>query len=119
MFMLVLILNNPERVNDVLDAWEEAGVGGATILHSTGLGRIRRYQGFRDDLPLIPSLNDFVDHEEQFSRTIFTVCKDEPLADKLVEVTQKILGDLDEPDTGIMVVLPVIKAYGVVKRDYK
>ena len=41
MHMILLVLNNPGLMDDILNAWEEAGVGGITILPSTGMARIR------------------------------------------------------------------------------
>jgi hypothetical protein len=55
-FQIVFVLDNPDQCRDILDAWENAGIRGVTILESSGLGRVRR-AGIRDDLPLIQRLN--------------------------------------------------------------
>ena len=96
-------------------AWEETGVQGATVLFSTGLGRIRQLDGWRDDMPLIPSLSDFYEVPENMNRTIFTVVKDEAQVDAVVAATQKIVGNLDEGGTGMLLVLPLTRAYGAKK----
>ena len=54
-YLVVFVLDDPDRCQDVLDAWEGAGVKGITILESTGIGRVRQ-AGIRDDIPLMPSL---------------------------------------------------------------
>jgi len=118
MLMVMLILHDPDKLQDVLDAWEEIGVSGATILHSTGLGRTRTNPGIWDDLPLMPGLRDFFEHEEYFSRTIFTIVPDEAMAEKVVDATCQVTGDLTQPDTGLLAVLPLVKVYGLVKREY-
>lgn len=41
MYLVLLVLNNPDRLEELLIAWEENGVQGATVLFSTGWGRIR------------------------------------------------------------------------------
>lgn len=115
MYLVMFVLDDPEKVHDLLNAWEEAGVHGATVLHSTGLGRIRRQTGYRDDMPLIPSLESLMEHEESFSRTIFTVVQSDEMVDRVVEATQALIGDLSQPNTGFLVVLPVAKAYGLNK----
>ncbi len=114
-FQILCVLNDPEKEEDLLDAWEEAGVGGVTILHSTGLGRMRGLS-LRDDLPLMPSLGSLFQHEEYLNRTLFTIVDGEDLVDKVVEATQKITGDLSLPHTGLLVVLPVARAYGLKKK---
>jgi nitrogen regulatory protein PII len=116
MYMILFVLDDYEKLNDLLDAWEEAGVLGVTILHSSGLGRVRQ-AGLRDDLPLMPSLEDLFDHEEFFSRTIFSVVQGEETIDRVVKATEKVVGSLMEPNAGLMVVLPVAKIYGLRRHE--
>jgi len=116
MYLILLVLNDPDQLEDVLIAWEENGVQGATVLFSTGLGRIRQMDAWRDDMPLIPSLRDFYELPENMNRTIFTVVKDEMRVDALVSATETVVGDLDEGKTGLLLVLPVSRAYGMNKK---
>jgi nitrogen regulatory protein PII len=111
--MIMLILNDPEQCQDVLNAWDTAGASGITILRSTGLGRIRRKMGLNEDLPLMPSLEDFFQQEENLHRTLITIVRERPMVDAIIEATQAILGDLNQPHTGILVILPVLEAYGL------
>jgi nitrogen regulatory protein PII len=112
--MVVLIVDDIEQCPDILDAWEEAGVLGVTILTSTGLGRIRR-ASLRDDLPIMPNLHDLFLKEEVQHRTLFSVVETQEMVDKLVAVARQIIGDLDDPHTGFMFVLPVSQVYGFGK----
>ncbi len=113
MFMIMFILNDPDRCQDVLDAWEAVGASGVTILRSTGLGRIRAKMGLIDDVPLMPSLEDFFQTDENLNRTLVAIVREKPLVDRVVQATQSVLGDLNQPNTGILVVLPVLEAYGL------
>ena len=56
-YLVVLILDNPDSCRDVLEAWEDSGVRGSTILESTGVNRVKR-AGLRDDIPLMPRMLD-------------------------------------------------------------
>lgn len=116
MFMILLILNDPDRCEEVLDAWEAAGAPGITILPSTGLGHIRTRMGLPEDLPLMPSLEDFFQSEESTHRTLITIVSERAVVDGIIQATQSVLGDLSLPHTGILVVLPVLEAYGLVRR---
>jgi nitrogen regulatory protein PII len=116
MYLILLVLNDPDRLEELLIAWEENGVQGATVLFSTGLGRIRELGTWRDDMPLIPSLKDFYELPENLNRTIFTTVKDETQVDGIVAATKKVVGELDEQGTGLLLVLPVARAYGANKR---
>ena len=118
MYMIYFVLHEPNRLKDILEAWEKAGVGGITVLLSTGLKRLRADDVLREDLPLIPSLEDLIQQEERTNRTLFTVVKDDEMVEKVVQATQSITGDLNNPNTGILTVLPVVKAYGLDRKSF-
>jgi hypothetical protein len=64
-------------------------------------------------MPLFPGLDDFYEHEEYFSRTLFAVLPDSIQPEQVLEATQRVIGDLSQPDRGLMVVLPLAKVYGL------
>ncbi|MBN2548336.1 MAG: hypothetical protein JXB15_04195 [Anaerolineales bacterium] len=111
-YLVVLIVDNPDDCRPILDAWEEIGVSGVTILESTGLGRLRRI-GLRDDLPLIPSLEDIFSTDEVPHRTMLSVVNDQEMVDKMIMIVKDVIGNLDDPDTGFLFVVPVIQAMGL------
>jgi nitrogen regulatory protein PII len=115
-FMVVLIVDNNDACPAVLNAWEASGVTGATILASTGLGRIKN-ASLRDDFPLIPSIHDLFIREEDNHRTLFSVVNSQKMVDKLINATQEILGDLNNPHTGFLFVLPVSQVIGWSRRE--
>ena len=117
MYMVLLIIDDPGKCRAVLDAWSQAGAPGATILPSTGFDRLRKQAGLSGDLPLLPSLADFLEKEEDRHNTIFSIIRGHELVERLVKASQDILGDLNEPGTGILVVLPVLEAYGLDRRS--
>ncbi|HEY3477045.1 MAG TPA: hypothetical protein VGK56_20680 [Anaerolineales bacterium] len=117
MYLILLVINNPDQLEDLLIAWEEAGVPSATVLFSTGMGRIRKLGGWRDDMPLIPSLSDFYEAPENLNRTIFATANDEAQVDAVVAATKKVVGDLDKSETGLLLILPVARVYGANKRQ--
>ena len=115
MYFVLFVLHDAEKCDRLLSAWENAGVQGVTVLHSTGLGRMRGSE-WMDDLPLFPSLETLAEHEEYFSRTLFTVVDSESSVDRLVEATEEVVGDLMKPETGFLVVLPTLRVYGLNKK---
>lgn len=114
-YLVVLVLDNPDECNNVLQAWEDAGAKGITILESTGIGRVKRGE-IRDDIPLMPSLADIFRSSETHHRTLFSVVKDETIADNIAAATQTVIGDLDQPDTGLLFVVQLYKAFGIQKQ---
>lgn len=117
MFFILFVMHNPELLDPLLDSWQAAGVQRATVMLSTGMRRLRLKGGLRDDIPLMPSLEDFYEMSQTFSRTVFTTAEDESMIDKILEATQRVVGDLRDHETGVFLVLPVVKAYGLEKRD--
>ncbi len=115
MFFILFVLHDISKMKDLLHAWEEAGVKGATVLFSTGLGRIRQNFGLMEDFPLFPTMTDIMENLENLdlSRTVFSVIDDETIIDNVLQQTQKVVGDLNQPNTGILIVLPVTKVYGL------
>ena len=116
MYMILLILHDPDLLEEVLKEWQEAGVSGATIVFSAGMSRFRQMEGMREDIPLMPSLDDFYEAPPTLSRTIFTIVKEESMIERVHAATQRVVGDLTRPDTGILIALPVLKCYGVEER---
>ena len=114
MYLILFVLDNPDKLHDLLDAWEEAGTGGATVLVSTGMQRMRT-GAIRDDIPLMPSLDDLYKRVEEHHRTLFTIVKDDDMLQKIVKATEHVVGDLNQPNTGILVVLPAAQVYGLEK----
>ena len=55
MKLLVFVLNKEELLEDVLTAYVEAGIPGATILDSEGMGRFLTYE-----VPLFADFKDFM-----------------------------------------------------------
>jgi hypothetical protein len=108
--LLVAILDDPARIWDVLDAWEAAGVGDATIFDSTGL---HRAQSWRDDVPLFPSVHDLLESTEAHHRTIWSLVGDDVDLEHLARITEEIVGPLDEPHTGLLFAIPVLKTWGL------
>lgn len=114
--LLVFILDNIDQYPAILQAWEEAGVPGVTILDSTGLGHFRE-STIRDDLPLMPSLSDLLPNREVNHRTLFSVIEDDEVLQRTIDATKGIVGDFTRPHGGLLFVVPVSIVLGLEKRN--
>lgn len=108
-----LVFQDLDRLPDLLEAWAEAGIPGATVIESFGLHCLRT-SSYRDDLPLIPSLDALMRGSSDSNRTCFAIV-DADEVDDLVAATERVLGRLDTPNTGILFVLPVLRTEGLVR----
>ena len=112
MFLLVMVLDDLEHLNDVLRAWNEVGVPGITILESTGVNRV---------LPRHSADAAFAGFSQIFGggrvghNTIFSVIDSLEVAEKAVAATEKVVGPLDSPHTGIVFTVPVAQLWGGVR----
>lgn len=116
-YIVVLVLDDVSRSAELLDAWELAGVGGITILETSGLARERRKHGYRDDIPLMPSIRDFLQGRDEPHQTIFSIVQGEAMVERLIEATEAITGKLSEPHTGILFALPLSHVAGIPRQD--
>lgn len=111
--LVIFVLDDPQKCTQVLSAWLAQGVKGTTILDSTGLARQTKQHRMRDDLPLFPGLDSLLHGHEESHKTLLAVIPDDFDVDALVAATESITGALDEPDTGILFVVPVKRAWGL------
>ena len=114
MYMIMLVIDDPNLVDEVLDAWQAVGVDGATIVESTGLHRRRattlgaRYSfGF----PRV------VERVEEGHYTLFAVVDNEPIVNACLTSAENVLGDLDLPQTGLFAAWPLAVCKGFEKTE--
>lgn len=112
-YFILHVLHDQEKLEQMLAAWSETGVKGITVLQSIGSKRITEQVGLREDLPLLPTLNSLFETGETLNRTLFSVVEGEELMEKVIARTEEIAGDLNLPGSGILVVLPIMKALGL------
>lgn len=112
MKVLVFVLNNEEYLEEVLEAYVEAGVTGATILDSEGMGRFLTYE-----VPLFAGFKEFMKGNKPYNKTIFSVVRDDSVIKRVKSLIDGIVGDLNTPGTGIMFSLPVDWASGLVPEN--
>lgn len=107
MYVLFFVLDKTERLDDVLETFLECGIKGATVINSTGMGRI-----LSGSVPLFADLRSLFEDDRKFNYTIFAVLEDERKIDRLAELLTSVIGDLDEPGTGMLFTVPVGRIIG-------
>jgi hypothetical protein len=118
---MILITARLEGGLEVAQRWQEGGAPGVTIIRSHGLHSLRQAVTRGDvELPLIvvsmaAAMASIIDNMEHNGMIALAVVEDE-MIDHLVQTTTDVLGDLYSPNTGVLFVLPIERAYGV--RDH-
>ncbi len=101
MKLLVLILNQVEKLEEVLEGFLEIGISGATVIDSVGMGQI-----LSQEVPIFAGLRFMFAGAESHNKTIFSVIREEKESE-VINILKKILGDLQKPGTGIIFTLPL------------
>ena len=108
MHMILFVLDDPERLDQLLGAWDAAGVTGATIIESTGIGRRRGR-----DLPMRYMFGATGNYVEEGHYTLLALVESPERAQRCLEATETLLGDLNQPHTGVFVAWPVSMVKGL------
>lgn len=114
MYMIMLVIDDPNLVDAVLDAWQAVGIDGATIVESTGLHRRRATTlGARYSF----GFPHVVERVEEGHYTLFVVVDEESMVEKCLSSAESVLGDLDLPQTGLFAAWPLMTSKGIDKRQ--
>ena len=108
MELLVLVLHKVELLDDVLSFYVEAGVSGATVIDSVGMGRII------STMPIFAGFRDLMAGNRPSNKTILAAV-DSSMVPDLTEGIGKILGDISEPGTGLVFTVPISYLKGMGK----
>ena len=107
MKLLIAVINEPEKLDDILAGFLELGITGATIVSSQGMGRVLSH-----DIPIFAGLQTLVSRSRPQNRTLFSVVADEKV-EPAITLLQSVCGDLHDPATGIVFVVPVEQVVGL------
>lgn len=110
-YLLMVILDDLKVLPDLLKAWQEASVPGATILQSVGAYRAHTWL----ERARLGALERLFEAEEIRRRTLLTVIEDEALLERAIAEAERVVGGFERPNSGVLLVLPVVDARGLQK----
>lgn len=108
MQLLVCVLNKTNALEDILRNLSDNNLHGATVLNSKGMAHILSES---EDFKFMDSLMKLLDPENSESKTFFMVVDDSEI-DKVISVIDKSVGGINNPDTGVIFTLPVLRTAG-------
>jgi nitrogen regulatory protein P-II 1 len=107
MHLLIAVVNEPDKVDEILSGFLELGITGATVIGSEGMGRLLTH-----DIPIFAGLQSLIAGSRPQNRTIFSVVSDDKV-DPAFDLLQDVCGTLAAPATGIAFSLPVDRVVGL------
>ncbi|MCC5911037.1 MAG: hypothetical protein JJT76_11440 [Clostridiaceae bacterium] len=111
MHLLIAIIDNPDQVTDILDEFYKVGVKGGTVVDSKGMAHI-----IADHIPFFSRFAEF-GQDPACNKMIFTVIQSKECLKKAIDAIEGVVGDLNKPDTGIVMTLPIDFCKGLVKTE--
>lgn len=111
MHLLVCVVNNTAKVNDIVSGFVRIGVTGATVIDTHGTVEL-----VGDEAPVFAGFRRLLRGERESNRTIFSVIRDDETLERAMSLVEEACGDLEESSTGIMFVVPVSRVKGLASR---
>ncbi|MCT4508442.1 MAG: hypothetical protein N4A48_06720 [Tepidibacter sp.] len=109
MYALYLVLNEVDKLDDVLDIFYHLNLG-ATVIDSEGMGKVLLDHDI--DVPVFSGIKKLIEGHKPYNKTIISVIRDEELLRKTVDKIKEELNYMQEPGVGFLFVLPVVECHG-------
>ncbi len=116
MYLLVLVLNRVELLEQVLESLARAGIPGATIIDSTGMGRTLA-QTDHDDVSVLAGLRSIFQYSRPQNKTVFSVVETGEKLERALAAVKDVLGDMSRPGVGILFSLKLADAIGLAEEE--
>ena len=108
MQLLIAVINQEEKLEDVLSGFLEIGITGATVINSEGMGRL-----LASDASPAKIGTSLARRTRPRNQTLFSVIEDDAKVDAALGLLQEVCGSLGEPGTGIAFTLPITRVVGL------
>lgn len=108
MELLIAVVNEPHKIEEIIESFIEIGIPGATIIDTFGMGKI-----LTQDIPIFAGFRHLLAGSSSSNRTIFSVIKEPEKVEAAFKSLQKVCGDLNNPSTGIAFTVPLSRVQGL------
>ena len=108
MHLLIAVVNQEEKLEEVLSGFLEIGITGATVVNSEGMGRL-----LSSEVPIFAGLEAFAHRTRPRNQMLFSVIAEDEKVDRALRLLQEVCGSFDEPARGIAFTVPVTRVIGL------
>ncbi|MCD6185576.1 MAG: hypothetical protein J7K84_07295 [Deltaproteobacteria bacterium] len=104
MYLLIVVINNEEILDDLLTGWLDMGITGATIVESTD-----SLQLISHHIPIFAGFRTLTSGGTLHNKTLFTAIENMKILDKAVDYLETLCSDTGMSSQGIYFVLPLVR----------
>ncbi len=112
MQLFIHVLNQTDKLEELLNKMVERGFSGATVLDSRGMAQIL----CDEDTPMFGMLRSIISQNRTENKTIFAVLDDSEV-EEMKKLVREVTGGLDKAGTGLMFTVPVSFCEGAAKKQ--
>jgi len=102
MKLLVVVINNPDLVADVVPALVELDVRGIVAIESESVMQL-----LAQEVPIFAGLRELVTSPKSYNKTLFGITDDDAILEHLDVMMKEIGIDLEKAGTGYAITLPI------------
>ena len=106
--LLVAVIPDPAKLEEILTGFLELGIRGATIIESQGMGELLGH-----DIPAFAGLQSLISGSRPENRTLFSVIDDPGKVKAALRLLQQSSGGAEKPATGIAFTIPIRYVQGL------
>jgi len=106
--LLICVIEKDEKLEEVLEAFVEEGITGATILDVRGM-----FEYLADEIPLFAGFRSLINNPNPTNKMILSVRKDEEDLQHAMDVIEEVCGSFSKPSTGIMFSIDISSVRGL------
>ncbi len=108
MHLLIAVVNQEEKLDEILSGFLELGITGATVIHSEGMGRVLSH-----DIPIFAGLQTLLARSRPQNVTLFSVIREDEKVDAAIQLLKEACGNFEDPGSGIAFTVPVERVVGL------
>jgi nitrogen regulatory protein PII len=111
MELLVCVINDEDKLDQILAGFAALGVTGATVIDSHGMAG-----HLPEDAPVVVGLKDLMSRSRPGNKTILSVIESQETIQAAIEMIRGSLGDIEKAGSGVAFTVPVTRAVGLTRR---
>ncbi len=102
MYLLTVVINNEELLDELITGWLDIGITDATVIETTD-----SLQLISHHVPIFAGFRSLTSGGMQHNRTIFATIKEKLVLNRATAFLKEVCGEAGKPDQGLYFVTPI------------